>query len=292
MSNIHPSAYVDPKAEIGRDVTIGPFCHVDANVTLGDRCVLHGHCTLLGQSEFGPDNAFFPNCVLGAAPQDLKYKGGATYLRVGAANSFREHVTVHRGTESDHGVTTIGNRNLFMVGVHVAHDAIICDHVILANYVQVAGHALIEDCVNVGGGAAMHHFVTIGRYAYVGGMTAMRSDVAPYMKTSGYDAKVRGFNSEGLRRWNISEESIAALKEVYRTVFCRRDEQAPGRTRAALREIEGNGLLRDEHVRYLVDFLTRQMDHSVHGRHRESCRTGKLGDREMFYSAAPKEPRA
>jgi UDP-N-acetylglucosamine acyltransferase len=293
MSHIHPQAFVDPQAELGRDVQVGPFCHVGAGVVLAEGCTLHGHVTLLGPAEFGAGNVFFPNCVLGAAPQDLKYKGGPTQLAVGDDNVFREYVTVHRGTEVDRrseGTTRIGDRSLLMVGVHVAHDADVGNHVILANGVQVAGHVRIEDCVNVGGVSAMHHFVTIGRNAYVGGMTRITHDVPPYMKVFGYDQAVRGVNAEGMRRWQMSEESIAAMKEAFRLLYARRTEQSAGHTVAALREIETNGLVRDEHVRYLVEFVKRKLEVGVYGRARERFRSDTPEDRARFYQGGDREP--
>jgi len=293
MGEIHSLAFVDPQAELGESVQVGPFCHVGAGVVLADGCRLHSHVTLLGPAEFGSGNVFFPNCVLGAMPQDLKYKGSPTRLLVGNDNVFRENVTVHRGTEVDRrseGTTRIGNHNLLMVGVHVAHDSDLGNHVILANGVQVAGHVRIEDCVNVGGISAMHHFVTVGRNAYVGGMTRVTHDVPPYMKVLGYDQTVRGVNAEGMRRWHISDESIAAMKEVFRLLYARRTEQSPGRTAAALREIEANGLIRDEHVRYLAESVRRKLEVGVYGRVREHFRSDAPTDRAAFYQDGDREP--
>ena len=286
MSEIHPSAVIDPRAELGSDVQIGPYCHVGPDVTIGDGCQLAGHVTLLGPSEFGPHNVFFPHAVLGAAPQDLKYKGGPTSLVVGAHNTFREHVTANRGTEVDRrseGVTRIGNNNLFMIGVHLAHDAEVGDHVILANYVQIAGHVCLEDRVTVGGASAMHHFVTVGRSAFVGGMTRVTHDVPPYMKVQGYDQAVRGVNIEGMRRWHIPQESISAMKAAARLLYARKGEHSPHRTVDALRQIESDGLIGDEHVCYLVTFLRRKLEIGVYGRTREHGRSDCAEDRAAFY---------
>lgn len=295
MSEIHPSAVVDAKAELGRDVRIGPFCYVGPQVVLGDECVLHSHVALRGPATFGTGNRMHAQCVLGDDPQDLKYKGGPTSLVVGDNNIFRENVTIHRGTEVDRrseGRTHVGNHNLLMVGVHVAHDAELGDHVILANQVQVAGHVRIEDCVTVGGISAMHHFVTVGRNAFVGGMTRITHDVPPYMKVQGYDQQVRGTNAEGMRRWHIPEESIAAVKEAFRLLYARRSASSPGRTQAALREIESNGLIRDEHVRYLAEFLRRKLEVGVFGRVREHYRSDRAEDRAAFYQRLKQEPQA
>lgn len=295
MIEIHPSAVVDPGAELGHDVQVGPLCHVAPGVVLGDGCVLHPHATLLGPARFGARNVFFPHCTIGAAPQDLKYKGGPTSLVTGDDNVFRENVTVHRGTEVDRrsgGQTRIGSNNLLMVGVHVAHDTDLGNHIILANQVQIAGHVRIEDCVTVGGATAMHHFVTVGRYAYVAGVTRITHDVPPYMKVQGYDQDVRAVNVTGMQRWHIARESIMAVKAAFRLLFARRGSQLPGRTAAAMREIESDGLLRDEHVRYLVQFLRRKLDIGIFGRVREYDRTDTPADRAAFYAQSETEPQA
>lgn len=286
MSSIHPTAFVDPKAELGRDVVVEAQSYVGAGVQLGDGCRLGPRATVLGPAAFGPRNVFYPGCVIGAAPQDLKYKGGPTRLEVAAENVFRELVTVHRGTEVDRisrGVTRIGSHNLFMVGVHIAHDADLGDHIIIANTVQLAGHVRLEDCVVVGGASAMHHFVTVGRSAYVGGMTRVTHDVPPFMKVQGYDQAVRGVNVEGLRRWRYPAESIAKVKEAARLLYARRGEHSPLRTVEALRVIESNGLVADEHVRYLAEFLKRKLEVGIFGRVREHYRNDSDADRAAFY---------
>lgn len=292
MTEIHPTAVVDPKARLGAGVCIGAFSYVGPEVELGDGCLLHPHAALLGPAVFGKENEIYPFCTLGAAPQDLKYKGGPTRLAVGDKNIFRENVTIHRGTEVDQqsgGVTHIGNHNLLMVGVHVAHDCDLGDNIIIANQVQIAGHVRLEDSVTVGGSSAMHHFVTVGRHAFVGGMTRVTHDVPPYMKVQGYDQEVRGANLEGMKRWHIAEKSVEAIKAAWRLLYGRRGENTPGRTLEALREIEANGLIADEHVRYLVEFLRRKLECGVFGRVREHLRRDTPADRAGFYEEAPKE---
>jgi UDP-N-acetylglucosamine acyltransferase len=286
MSQIHPTAYVDPKAELGEDVIVDAFSYVGPQVQLGDGCRLAPRVTLLGPARFGPRNVFHSGCVLGAEPQDLKYKGGPTRLEVGTENIFRELVTVHRGTEVDRqsgGATRIGDHNLFMVGVHIAHDADLGNHIIIANAVQLAGHVCLEDCVVVGGASAMHHFVTVGRNAYVGGMTRVTHDVPPFMKVLGYDQAVRGVNVEGMRRWRFPAESITKVKEAARLLYARRGERSPLRTHEALAAIEADGLARDEHVRYLADFLRQKLDIGIFGRVREHFRSDADDDRAAFY---------
>lgn len=284
MTEIHPMAYVHPRAELADGVSVGPFCHVGEQVSLGAGCRLIGHCTVLGPTRIGPGNVFYPGCVIGAAPQDLKYKGGPTELRIGRENQFREMVTVHRGTEVDAGMTVIGDHNLFMIGVHLAHDVTVENNVILANNVLIAGHCHIESRVNIGGGAAAHHFATIGRYAYVGGMTRMTADIAPYMKTLGYEPAVRAVNSEGMRRWGL-EPSIGPMKEAFRLIYGKRGDSSPGRTAGGLAEIEQSELWADEHVRYLANFLRRQLAGGHFGRHREGRRKDRPEDRKSFYAS-------
>lgn len=295
MSKIHPTACVDPKAELGSAVEVGPFCYVGPGVRLGDDCELIAHVTLQGPSLFGTRNRFFPQSVLGAAPQDLKYKGGPTTLVVGDENCFREHVTVHRGTEVDRlsgGATRIGSRNLFMVGAHVAHDCEIGDNVILANSVLLAGHVKIENYVNVGGASAMHHFVTVGRNAFVAGMTRITHDAPPYMKIEGYDQAIRGVNQTGLRRWGITAESSRNLRSAFRVLYARKAGRTRCDMRQLLNEVRSNGLFEDPHVCYLVDFLERKLDVGVYGRARESLRRDTVADIVRFYDAPAEAPKA
>ena len=289
-THIHPTAVVEPGARLGRGVRVGPFCYVAADVELGDGCLLHPHVTLLGPSTFGARNQFFPQATRGGPPQDLKYRGGPTPLVVGDDNVFRESVTVHRGTEVDAsgGVTRIGSNNLLMVGVHVAHDVEVGNHCILANCVQLAGHVCIEDRVVVGGHSAMHHFVTVGRYAYIAGMTRITHDVPPYLKVAGYDQKVRGPNSLGMGRWQIPEPSIRGVRAAWRMLYARRRPAAPAIQ--VLGEIESNGLMGDDHVRYLVEFLRRKLAAGgALGRVREARRADSDADRRKFYRTTDSE---
>jgi UDP-N-acetylglucosamine acyltransferase len=290
MRTIHPLAVVDPNAELGDNVEVGPFCHVGPGVRLGNGCRLISHVALMGPAEFGENNVFFPGASLGTDPQDLKYRGGPTRLIVGNGNVFREQVTAHRGTEIDEhsgGATRIGDRCLFMVGVHVAHDANLGNQIILANFVQIAGHVRIEDCVNVGGLTAMHHFVTIGKFAYIAGVTRITTDVPPFMKVMGYHQAVRGVNIEGMRRFGAPAESITAVRRAARMLYKRSPENPT--TAEALRIISKNGLIEDANVRYLCDFISRQMNESVYGRVLETLRVDQPEDRGDFYKATQRE---
>ncbi len=295
MSNIHPTAVVDPRAELGRDVEVGALCYIAAGVQVGDGCKLMPRVTLLGPSEFGPGNVFYPGCVLGCAPQDLKYRGGPTRLVVGRDNLFRENVTAHRGTEVDQisgGVTRVGDRNLIMVGSHIAHDVEIGDNVIMANVVQIAGHVKIEDGVVIGGATAMHHFVTVGRYAYLGGLTRVTHDVPPFTKVAGFNQTVRGINIEGMRRWRFPTDSIRKVRIAGRMLFSRRSGRSPLNTAEAFRAIESDNLMTDEHVRYLVEFMRRKIEAGGFGRAREAARIDSDADRAKFYAAGEAEPDA
>lgn len=295
MSQIHPSAYVDSAAQLGSGVRVGPFCYVGADVIIGDDCELMTRATLLGPLRCGPRNRFFPGCVLGAEPQDLKYGGGPTQLVIGSDNVFREMATVHRGTEIDPlsgGATRIGNHNLMMVGAHIAHDCDIGNHIILANDVLLAGHVKIEDCVTVGGGTAMHHFVTVGRNAFVAGASRVTHDAPPYMKIEGYDQAVRAVNSTGLRRWGIPPESRDNLKSAFKRLYARRAETGNAGLAQRLAELQANGLCRDPHVCYLADFLLRKLRLGVYGRSREAERVDSAADIRTFYTPAAEEPAA
>lgn len=280
MTKIHPLAYVDPTAELGRDVTVGAFCFIGPGVQIGDDCVLHERVSIHGPTRLGSRNVVYPCAVLGAAPQDLKYRGGPTQLVIGDDNIIREHVTMHRGTEVDKesgGVTRVGNHNLIMIGTHVAHDATVGNHIIIANNVLIAGHVVIEDYANLGGAVAINHFCTLGRYAFVTGMTRVTKDVPPFSVVEGFECTVRGVNAKGLQRWNFSEESVTRLQRAFRIVFSASNMQV------GLDEVERNGLIADDSVRYFIEFMRRRGD-GVHGRSRERTRSDRPADRAAFYS--------
>lgn len=276
MPKISPHAVIDPSAEIAEDVEIGPFCVIGPDVKIGSGCRLLNSVTILGRTTIGNDNVFFPNSVIGAAPQDKKYKGGSTELIIGSANIFREAATLHVGTEKGGGVTRIGDNGLYMVNCHIGHDAQISDNVVIANNVMIAGHVVIHDNVVMGGGVGVHHLTTIGRFAYIGGYSRIHKDVPPFCKVNGAD-KVRGINTTGLKRAGFAEEDIDAIRDVERTLFSRRAKPFA----AALAEYDVmNGL--NPHVRLLVEFL-HQRDIGKHGRYLESARNKDP-------NAIPKEP--
>ncbi len=219
---IHPTAIVSPKAELGRNVRIGPYCIVGANVVLGDDCVLHSHVVIDGHSTFGRANEFFAFAAIGGKTQDLKYKGEPTHLVVGEHNIFRENTTVHRGTAADL-PTRIGSHNLLLCYSHIAHDCQLGDHIILSNSVGLAGHITVEDHAIVSGLAAVHQFCRIGRHSIIGGCSKVTQDVPPFMIVDGNPATTRGVNLVGLQRRGFDESSIRSIKAAYKKLFLKKD---------------------------------------------------------------------
>lgn len=266
MPKISPHAVIDPQAEIAEDVEIGPFCVIGPEVKIESGCRLLNNVTVLGRTTIGKDNVFFPNSVIGAAPQDKKYKGGSTQLEIGSANVFREAVTVHAGTEKGGGITRIADNGLFMVNCHIGHDAQIGSNATFANNVMVAGHVLCEDYVTLAGGVGLHHFVTVGRYSFVAAYARIHHDVPPFCKVDGAD-KVRGVNDTGMRRAGFAEEDIAAIDAAYRNLYNRKKPFA-----VAMAEYDTqNGI--NEHVKKMIEFLRRR-DTGRHGRYLEASRNG------------------
>lgn len=271
---IHPTAIVERTAHIGTDVEIGPFNIVGPNVVLQDRCKLHHHVTVEGHTTLGEGCEVFPQAVLGTQPQDIKYKGEKTLLKIGKGNIFREMVTVHPGTDNGGGITKIGDNNLFLIGVHIAHDCHIGNYCIFANYVQFAGHVHVEDHVNMGGHSAVHHFVTIGKHAFVGGMTRIPADVPPYVvivAARGSRAEVRMINGVGLERCGFSFDDISALKDAYMKLFSRRARMNGTAIRDRVETILQNKSL-NPHVENLCNAMMRSFEHGRNGRYLESLR--------------------
>jgi UDP-N-acetylglucosamine acyltransferase len=219
MPTIHQMAVVEAGAELAADVVVGAFAFVGKHVKLGAGCVVHHHASIEGHTMAGEKNEFFPQCVVGAVSQDLKYRGGDCPVIIGSGNKFRENATVHIGTEDGGGATRIGDNNLIMVGAHIAHDCVLGSNCILANNVMLAGHVVVEDWVVISGGAASHHFVTFGKHSFVGGLSAITRDVPPFMIVEGHPGIVRGVNRTGLKRGGFGEESLEALKVAYKLLF-------------------------------------------------------------------------
>ena len=219
-SVIHPQAVVSPEAKLGAGVTVGAFAVIGAHVTLGDGCVVHSHAVIHGPSKFGAGTIFHPFSATGVDPQDLTFQGERTELLVGEGNSFRESVTVSRGTKKGGGTTKIGNQNLLMAYTHIGHDSVIGSHTIFANAATVAGHVVIEDHVTVGALSPVHQFCRIGRYAYIGACTVITQDVPPFSRVvTERETKSFGVNSIGLERKGFSEERRKTLQRAFRLLL-------------------------------------------------------------------------
>jgi UDP-N-acetylglucosamine acyltransferase len=216
---IHPTAVVEPGAQVDPSCEIGPFAVVGPHVKLGPNNVVAAHAIVTGHTTLGAGNRVFPHAVVGEIPQDLKYRGEPTRLEIGARNTFRECVTINLGTVGGGGVTTIANGCLFMAYSHVGHDCRIADGAIIANSVALAGHITIEDHVHISGNAAAHQFCRLGRLSFVSGLTGVAMDVPPYCTVAGPRAELAGLNTVGLQRAGMTEEQIGRIKQAYKIVF-------------------------------------------------------------------------
>lgn len=216
---IHPSAIVESGARIGEGVRIGPFCHVGTDVTLGDNVELVGHVSVLGATTIGAGSKVFPMATLGAPPQNAKHQGGRTTLVIGDNCTIREGVTMHVGTDTSRGETTVGNNGNFLAYSHVAHDCVLGNNVTFANGATLGGHCEIGDNVIIGGLTAVHQFVRIGNNAFIGGCSAVAGDVIPFGIAAGNRAKLRGLNIVGLKRSGLPRAEIHLLRRCYRTLF-------------------------------------------------------------------------
>jgi UDP-N-acetylglucosamine acyltransferase len=218
---IHSTAIVDREAEVDAEAVIGPYCVIGPRTQIGAGTILDSFVHIHGCVTIGERCHFFSHCAVGGDPQDLKYKGETTYLKIGNGNIFREFVTLNRGTEGGGGTTTIGNNNLFMAYSHVAHDSHMGSQIIMANAATLAGHVTIENYSTIGAFSAVHQFCRVGVYAFIGGFSVVTRDALPYIKTVGdrNQAKIYGINSIGLERQGIRKESIEQLKQVYRILF-------------------------------------------------------------------------
>lgn len=263
---IHPTAIIDSSAKIGRDVEIGPYCVIGPGVTIGDESVLKNNVTVMENVKLGSGNEIYPFSVLGGPPQDLKFEGEETWAEIGDGNVIREYVTINRGTGHGGGKTIVGSGCLIMAYSHIAHDCIVGDEVILSNTSTLGGHIHVGRKAIISGLVAIHHFVTVGEFAFLGGCSKVVSDAPPYMMNVGSPARVRGVNVIGLKRSGMSDESVAALKEVYRILFHKKVNRA-----LAMSELEKKRDELTDEVRKLVDFVKASRE-GVKGRALESCR--------------------
>lgn len=215
---IHKLTEINPDAKIGKDVEIGPFCVIDGDVEIGDGCVLMSHVRVCSGVRLGKNNRIFPGAVIGAVPQDLKFKGEYTTLEIGDNNTIRECVTLNRGTAS-RGKTVIGSNNLIMAYCHVGHDCVLGSHLVISNATQIAGEVEIDDWAVIGGASAIPQFSKIGKHSMTSGMSGVNKDIPPYSYAGRTPIQYCGINIVGMQRRGFSEEQIAIVKSCYKYIY-------------------------------------------------------------------------
>ena len=214
-SLIHPNSSISKSVKLGKNVKIGPYCNLDGNITIGDNTELKSHISISGNTTIGKNNTFYPFSNIGCDPQDLKFSGEDSFLEIGNSNMFRENVTISKGTKDGGMLTSIKDNNLFMTGVHIAHDCKINNNNIFVNQVTLGGHVNILDNVVVGGLSAVIQFVTIGSYSMIGGMSGIDKNVLPFSLAIGNRAKLRGLNLVGIRRNNFNKDEIKKINSIH-----------------------------------------------------------------------------
>lgn len=216
---IHPTAIIDPAAKLADDVTVGPWSLIGPDVEIGSGTCIESHVVIKGPTRIGRDNRFFQFCSIGEECQDKKYAGEPTRLEIGDSNVFRENCTVHRGTVQDQSLTAVGNRNLFMVNAHIAHDCVLGNDIILANNVALAGHVRVGDFAILGGFTAVHQFCQVGSHVMCGAGTVLLKDIPDYILANGNPARPHGINVEGLRRRGFTPDALRQLRRAYKLIF-------------------------------------------------------------------------
>ncbi len=244
----HPTAVIDPSAELGELVEVGPYAVIGAKVTIGDGTVVGAQAQVQGPTILGRENRIFPYAAVGFDPQDLKYKQEETWLEIGDRNQFREFSTVNRGTVGGGGRTVVGSDNLFMTGTHIAHDCVVGSRTVFANNGTLAGHVEVQDDATVGAFVSMHQRARIGKHAYTGGYSILNQDVLPFSLTVGAKPKCYGINRVGLSRKGFGEEKLARLEAAFRILL-----RSGLNTSDAVARLEAEDP--DENVRYLIDFI-------------------------------------
>jgi UDP-N-acetylglucosamine acyltransferase len=248
--NVHPTAIIHPRALVSSRVTVGPYSLIGENVEVGEDTEVMSHAVIDGRTRMGKNNRVFPYASIGLAPQDLKYRGEPTRVEIGDGNSIREFVTIHRGTAEGQGVTRIGNHNLLMAYVHIAHDCVLGNNIIMANGASLAGHVEIQDHATVGAFTMIHQFCRIGAYCFLGSATLVNQDILPYSKTSApRPVEVYGTNRVGLERRGLTKDDIKDLEAAFRLLT-----RSKLNTTQALEAIEAKGF-QSTHVKVLVDFI-------------------------------------
>ena len=256
--NIHPTAIIDPQAELGENVTVKPYAIIEADAQIGDNCTIGAYVVIRGGTQLGAGSEVHTGAVLGEPPQDMKYRGEPTHLIIGENNRIREFVTMHRARGEGES-TRIGDNNLLMAYSHIGHNVVVGNEIIMANNAGVSGHCVIEDYANIGGMVGLHQYLTIGTMAMVGGFCRLVRDVPPYTIVEGIPARTRGINVLGLQRHDMSAEQISALKRAYRLLF-----------RSELNTSDAIAKLAEEsqptaEVKRLIEFM-RRIDQGYSGR--------------------------
>jgi UDP-N-acetylglucosamine acyltransferase len=246
----HPTAIVNPKARLACSVAIGPYSVIGPEVELSEDCEVMSHVVIDGRTKAGKRNRFFPYASVGMAPQDIKYQGEPTAVEIGDENTVREFVTLHRGTAEGGGITRVGNKNLLMAYVHIAHDCHLGDHIIMGNGASLAGHVEIGDHANIGPFCGIHQFTRIGAYSFLGPYTVVNRDILPYSKTTApRPMEVLGINRLGLERRGVAKEDLDELEAAFR-LLCR----SKLNTSQAIRAIAERNFS-SPHVHALVNFI-------------------------------------
>ena len=258
MNNIHSTAIVSPKAELGNNIFIGPYCIINENVKINDNCKFLANVYMEGNTTVGANCTFYPFSTIGTMPQDLKYKGEKSELMIGNNNTIREHVTINPGTSGGGLITSIGNNCLLMVGCHVAHDCKIENNVILVNNASLAGHVTIEDFAIIGALSGVHQFCRIGKHSMIGAMSGIDSDVIPYGTVLGNRAFLSGLNIIGLKRRGFSKDIIQDLKKAYGVLFVSNEGTISDRIKEVSEDFSKNITVME-----IVDFLTKEKSRSI-----------------------------
>jgi len=253
MANIHPTAIVDPSAQLADSVTVGPYAVIGAGVQVGEGTRIGSHATIDGPTTIGRDNVIHAHAALGCPPQDMKYRGEPTSLVIGDRNTIFHFCTFSRGTTQDAGVTRVGDDNWIMAYVHLAHDVQLGSRTVLANNATLAGHVHVGDWAIVGGLSGIHQFCKVGAHVMLGFQSHVSQDVPPFMTAAGNPLAVAGFNAEGLRRRGFSRERIALVKQIHRLLY--RDGLTLEKAREAIEALKGTVDEGDPDVQAMLDFL-------------------------------------
>jgi len=249
-SQVHEQAIVAASAKVGAGVRVGPYAVIGEHVELGEGCVLHSHAVVLGPSKIGRNNVFHPFCSVGGDPQDFRFQGEKTTLEVGDGNTFREYVTISRGTVGGGGKTTVGDGNFFLASSHVGHDCHVGSHTLFVNGATLAGHVTVEDFATIGFQSPVHQFCRVGRYAYIGASTVITQDVPPFSRVvTERDTKSYGINTIGLERKGFSEERLKVLQRAFRLLL--RSKMNTTQALAEMRKLPGES----DDVRELIRFI-------------------------------------